>query len=47
MGVQFISGDLFASDAQTIAHGCNCRGKMGAGIALELSADSKNDGKNR
>ena len=34
MSVQFVKGDLFDSKAQTLAHGCNCQGKMGAGIAL-------------
>lgn len=36
MSVQFVSGDIFLSDAQTLAHGCNCKGRMGAGIALEI-----------
>ena len=34
MPVTFCSGDLFLSGAQTLAHGCNCRGAMGAGIAV-------------
>lgn len=38
MSVQFLEGDLFLSDAQTIAHGCNCRGRMGAGIAAQVKA---------
>lgn len=29
-----VEGDLFASDAQALGHGVNCRGLMGAGIAL-------------
>jgi O-acetyl-ADP-ribose deacetylase (regulator of RNase III) len=35
MPVQFLAGDLFANDvgAQVFAHGCNCQGSMGAGIA--------------
>ena len=36
MSVQFLRGDIFRSRAQTIAHGCNCRGRMGAGIAREF-----------
>ena len=36
MSVYFRSGDLFRSSAQTLAHGCNCKGKMGAGIAQEF-----------
>src|SRR5262245_55523170 len=36
MAVQFTSGDLFtnAHDAQALAHGCNCAGSMGAGVAV-------------
>lgn len=35
MPIQYLSGDLFANHvgAQTFAHGCNCAGSMGAGIA--------------
>ncbi len=35
MPIEFISGDLFANrfKAQALAHGCNCQGSMGAGIA--------------
>src|SRR5207248_2480180 len=35
MPVEFVKGDLFANrhKAQAQAHGCNCRGSMGAGIA--------------
>lgn len=35
MPIEFVSGDLFANrfKAQAIAHGCNCQGSMGAGIA--------------
>jgi O-acetyl-ADP-ribose deacetylase (regulator of RNase III) len=36
MAVFFTRGDLFLSGAHTIAHGVNCRGKMGAGIAREF-----------
>jgi O-acetyl-ADP-ribose deacetylase (regulator of RNase III) len=33
--IQFVSGDLFANahNVQAFAHGCNCQGSMGAGIA--------------
>jgi O-acetyl-ADP-ribose deacetylase (regulator of RNase III) len=36
MAIQFISGDLFVNDhnAEAFAHGCNCQGSMGAGIAV-------------
>ena len=35
MPIQFVSGDLFANryKVQAFAHGCNCQGSMGAGIA--------------
>jgi O-acetyl-ADP-ribose deacetylase (regulator of RNase III) len=35
MTVKHVSGDLFANryNAQVFAHGCNCKGAMGAGIA--------------
>ena len=36
MTVFFLKGDLFLSRAQTLAHGVNCRGRMGAGIAVEF-----------
>jgi O-acetyl-ADP-ribose deacetylase (regulator of RNase III) len=35
MPIEFVSGDLFANrfKVQALAHGCNCQGSMGAGIA--------------
>src|SRR3954452_10365130 len=35
MPIQLISGDLFDNEhgARAFAHGCNCQGSMGAGIA--------------
>ena len=35
MPIQFVAGDLFDNDyeAVALAHGCNCQGSMGAGIA--------------
>src|SRR2546423_10973283 len=35
MPIEFVAGDLFANrfGAQALAHGCNCQGSMGAGIA--------------
>ena len=35
MPIQFVSGDIFVNtySAQAFAHGCNCQGSMGAGIA--------------
>lgn len=36
--ITFMGGDIFAPAApvQAIAHGCNCRGVMGAGVALQM-----------
>lgn len=37
MPVEHRTGDLFAqSDLHAIAHGCNCAGAMGAGIAVQF-----------
>jgi len=36
MSVKYISGDLFHHSLDAIAHGCNCEGAMGKGIALEF-----------
>ena len=36
MAVQIVSGDLFASKAQTLVNAVNCVGVMGKGIALEF-----------
>jgi O-acetyl-ADP-ribose deacetylase (regulator of RNase III) len=35
MPIEFVTGDLFTNrfGAQALAHGCNCQGSMGAGIA--------------
>ncbi len=35
MPIEFVSGDLFANahGVQAFAHGCNCQGSMGAGVA--------------
>ena len=38
MSVYFTEGDLFLTRAQTIAHGCNNRGRMGAGIATQFKS---------
>jgi O-acetyl-ADP-ribose deacetylase (regulator of RNase III) len=36
MPIEFVSGDLFVNrlKAEAFAHGCNCAGSMGAGIAV-------------
>lgn len=36
MPVEYVSGDLFANrfEAESLAHGCNCAGSMGAGVAV-------------
>jgi O-acetyl-ADP-ribose deacetylase (regulator of RNase III) len=38
MAIKYVSGDLFENEykAQAFAHGCNCQGAMGAGIAREF-----------
>jgi O-acetyl-ADP-ribose deacetylase (regulator of RNase III) len=35
MSIEYVSGDLFVNrhNARALAHGCNCKGAMGAGIA--------------
>jgi O-acetyl-ADP-ribose deacetylase (regulator of RNase III) len=40
MPIEFVSGDLFVNrfQAQALAHGCNCQGSMGAGIATGFRA---------
>lgn len=40
MPLHYVSGDLFANrcGAQALAHGCNCQGVMGKGIALGFKA---------
>ena len=40
MPIQYVAGDLFANEhgAQAFAHGCNCKGSMGAGIAVGFRA---------
>lgn len=35
--IQYRSGDLLKSDEPVIAHGCNTRGAMGAGIARQVA----------
>ena len=39
MTIQYVSGDLFANryNVEAFAHGCNCKGAMGAGIAKGFS----------
>jgi O-acetyl-ADP-ribose deacetylase (regulator of RNase III) len=38
MSIEYVSGDLLVNGfgAQALAHGCNCQGSMGAGIAAAL-----------
>ncbi len=35
--IEFRTGDLFSQGFQAIGHGVNCRGAMGAGIALQFA----------
>lgn len=34
--IRYVKGDLLASNMSVIAHGCNCHGVMGAGIARQI-----------
>lgn len=34
--IHYAIGDIFATNVDAYAHGCNCQGKMGAGIAIEF-----------
>lgn len=36
MPIQYVAGDLLLNrvDAEALAHGCNCAGSMGAGVAV-------------
>jgi O-acetyl-ADP-ribose deacetylase (regulator of RNase III) len=34
--IKYFQGDVLKSSAQVIAHGCNCRGGFGAGIAQQI-----------
>jgi O-acetyl-ADP-ribose deacetylase (regulator of RNase III) len=36
MPTTFVTGDLFAEPLPALAHGCNCAGAMGKGIAIEF-----------
>jgi len=40
MPIQFVAGDLFRNEhgVRAFAHGCNCQGSMGAGIAKTFRA---------
>lgn len=35
--INYIKGDLFDTDADIIAHGCNCRGGYGSGVAKTMA----------
>lgn len=34
--IRYVQGDLLASNLKIIAHGCNCHGVMGSGIAAQI-----------
>lgn len=36
--IKYVTGDLLTSNLQVIAHGCNCHGLMGSGIAKQIRA---------
>lgn len=35
--IKYIKGDLFETDCDIIAHGCNCRGGFGSGVAYTMA----------
>jgi O-acetyl-ADP-ribose deacetylase (regulator of RNase III) len=35
--INYVKGDLFKSGADIIAHGCNCRGGYGSGVAFTMA----------
>lgn len=35
--VKYVKGDLFDSKADVLAHGCNCRGGYGSGVARTMA----------
>lgn len=35
--VKYVKGDLFDTDCDIIAHGCNCRGGYGSGVAYMMA----------
>ena len=35
--IKYFKGDVFSTSAEIIAHGCNCRGGFGAGIAATVA----------
>jgi O-acetyl-ADP-ribose deacetylase (regulator of RNase III) len=41
MAIKYVSGDIFLNQhhVQAFAHGCNCKGVMGAGIAIRFKKD--------
>lgn len=36
--IRYVQGDLLNSNLKVIAHGCNCQGVMGSGIAAQIRA---------
>lgn len=35
--IKYVKGDLFSTDCDIIAHGCNCRGGFGSGVAYTMA----------
>ena len=35
--IKYVQGDLFTTEADIIAHGCNCRGGFGSGVAGQIA----------
>lgn len=36
--IKYVQGDLFTTKADIIAHGCNCRGGFGSGVAGQIAS---------
>lgn len=36
--IKYIKGDLFTTKCDVIAHGCNCQGRRGSGVAKQVRA---------
>jgi O-acetyl-ADP-ribose deacetylase (regulator of RNase III) len=35
--IRYIKGDLFTTECELLAHGCNCRGGFGSGVAGQVA----------
>lgn len=44
LSCKLVLGDLFEASEAALAHGCNCQGSMGAGIAVEFKHGDRGRG---